>query len=168
MPLTPAQEDYLVTIHRLDQPRGDGVRTSDIASQLGCRLPTVTRTVRRMAALGYLDHRTRGLVRLTPKGRRAAEELAHRNRDTISFLTRVLGVDEAQAQVDACRIEHGLSPLASQRLHEFLNYIDGLGAPGRELIEQFARQRSAAAPDFAHLPRRKPSSRRGKERGPKR
>ena len=166
MPLTPAQEDYLATIYRLDQPRGSGVRTKDIAERLGCRPPTVTRTLRRMAALGYVDHQTRGLVRLTAKGKRAAEELAHRHRDTISFLTRVLGVDEAQAQVDACRIEHGLSPLASQRLHEFLNYIDGLGAPGREMIEEFAQRRSETAPDFAHLPKRIPSGRHGQPRGP--
>ena len=168
MPLTPTQEDYLVTIYRLDQPRGAGVRATDIAGRLGCRLPTVTRTVRRLAELGYLDHLSRGLVRLTAKGRRAAEELAHRQRDTISFLTQVLGVDHAQAQVDACRIEHGLSPLASQRLHEFLNYIEGLDAPGRALIEEFARRRSEVAPDFAHLPERKPSGRHGQQHGLKR
>ncbi|HUU44276.1 MAG TPA: metal-dependent transcriptional regulator [Acidobacteriota bacterium] len=161
MPLTPTQEDYLETIYRLDQPLGGGVRAKDIAGRLGCRLPTVTRTVRRLAELGYVDHRSRGLVRLTPKGLRAAENLAHRHRDTISFLTRILGVSEAQARVDACRIEHGLSPLASQRLHEFLNYIDELDASRRTVIDDFARQQSETVSDFAHLPERKATGRHG-------
>ncbi len=151
MTITPIQEDYLEIIYRLALDAG-GVRTTDIAERLGCKLPTVTRTVRRMAAAGFVEHESRGLIRLTDAGRMAAENLAHRHADTVTFLVHVLGLTEKEAEIDACQVEHGLSPLAAQRLHEFLEYVNQLPPDRREMITRFARGASHSTPDFAHLP----------------
>jgi DtxR family Mn-dependent transcriptional regulator len=154
MSLTAIQEDYLEAIYRLtdDDAVIDGVRATDIAEFLGCRLPTVTRTVRKMAAQGYLAHEVRGPIRLTASGRRTAEDLAHRHRDTRTFLIRILGLSEEQAEADACQVEHGLSPIAAQRLHEFLIYVDSLDQKTRAALSGFAERASKSASDFAHLP----------------
>jgi DtxR family Mn-dependent transcriptional regulator len=160
MTLTPIQEDYLETIYRLSAD-SVGVRTTDIADRLGCRLPTVTRTVRKMVQAGYLEHESRGLVRLTPFGLRAAENLTHRHADTVRFLTTVLGLSSDDAEVDACQIEHGLSPAASQRLHEFLEYIATLSPSVREAIASFAQKTSLGISEFAHLPAARSAGWRG-------
>ncbi len=151
MAITPIQEDYLEAIYRLSLDAA-GVRTTDLADRLACKLPTVTRTVRRMAQAGFIEHESRGLIRLTPMGLRAAENLTHRHADTVTFLTEILGMTVDDAEVDACQIEHGLSPLAAQRLHEFLEYVGQLTPSQREVITQFARNASLSTPDFAHLP----------------
>lgn len=164
MVLTAIQEDYLETIYRIEGAggvEGSGVRATDIATRLGCRLPTVTRTVRRMAEQGFVYHESRGLIELTDRGRRIAENLAHRHADTVTFLVKVLGLDPGQAYADACQMEHGLSPLGAQRLHEFLEYIEGLDAERRAVILDFARRTTEAAPDFAHLPNGKTAGWRG-------
>lgn len=151
MTLTPIQEDYLETIYRMSTD-SVGVRTTDIAERLGCRLPTVTRTVRRMMQAGFIEHESRGLVRLTPFGLRAAENLTHRHADTVQFLTAVLGLSVEDAEADACQIEHGLSPLTSQRLHEFLEYITTLSPTLQDAITAFTQRASHGISEFAHLP----------------
>jgi DtxR family Mn-dependent transcriptional regulator len=152
MPITPIQEDYLEIIFGLALESGAGVRTTDIAERLGCKLPTVTRTIRKMVQAGFVEHETRGLIRLTQSGRRAAQDLAHRHADTVTFLVGVLGLTREEAEVDACQVEHGLSPLAAQRLHEFLEHVQSLDENQRDVITRFARKRSIKVTDFAHLP----------------
>lgn len=160
MIITPIQEDYLEIIYWLSLDSG-GVRTTDIAERLGCKLPTVTRTIRRMAQAGFVEHESRGLIRLTDSGRQAAQDLAHRHADTVTFLVHVLGLTEKEAEIDACQVEHGLSPLAAQRLHEFLEYVKGLPPERREMITRFARAGSSLTPDFSHLPAARTAGWRG-------
>ena len=160
MILSAIQEDYLEAIYRLS--RGNqGVRSTDIAERLGCRLPTVTRTVRKLAEMKLIEHESRGLVALTRRGLLAAEEITHRHADSVAFLVNILGLSKEKAEEDACQIEHGLSPLAAQRLHEFLEYIENLDERDRKVIDEFARRVSSTASDFEHLPKSKTAGWRG-------
>jgi Mn-dependent DtxR family transcriptional regulator len=160
MALTANQEDYLEAIWELS-PSGEGARTTDIAERLGCRLPTVSRTVRKLAEIGMVEHESRGLVRLTPQGRSTAADIAHRHRDTEIFLIKILGLTRSQAQRDARQIEHGLSPIAAQRLHEFLEYVERLSPRDRKVLTEFARTASLTAVDFPNLMEGKSAGWRG-------
>jgi len=156
--LTSAQEDYLEVIYRLEQvePKGS-TRVSEIAARLGTRLPTVTRTVRRLTELGLLRHADRREVSLTASGRRIAAEVVHRHEDLVTLFVEVLGLDAGQAEEDACQIEHGLSRQAAQRLHEFLEFLQGLDPGKRELLGRFKREASHSTREFDNLPAGKAS-----------
>ena len=160
MMLTAIQEDYLEVIYHLSQD-AEGVRTSIVADRLGCRMPTVSRTVQKMVDMGLVNHKSRGLIRLTELGRSTAEDIAHRHKDTVSFLTQILGLTAEQAEADACQVEHGLSPFAAQRLHEFLEYVKGLGKLERAVITKFARTATSTITDFPHLLENKVAGWRG-------
>lgn len=160
MILTATMEDYLEVIHGLAS-RELGVRTTDIAKRLSCRLPTVTRTIRKMSEMGLVEHESRGLVSLTRKGQSAARDLVHRHADTVAFLSEILGLPAKQAERDACQIEHGLSPLAAQRLHEFLEYFEQLSDSQRAVVTAFARNASTTPADFRSLPGGKSAGWRG-------
>lgn len=160
MKLTAVQEDYLEIIYKLSNSKL-GVRVTDIAETLGCRLPTVTRTVRRLSAMKFIEHESRGLVSLTRKGKLMAENIAHRHADTVTFLTTILKLSKEQAEKDACQIEHGLSPLAAQRLHEFLEFINNLDEQDRKVINKFLRRVSSTSSDFPHLRTSKTAGWRG-------
>jgi len=153
MKLTAIQEDYLEVVYHLSEESvgGEGARATDIAERLGCRLPTVTRTIQKMVDLGVFEHEARGLVCLTELGRSIAQDIAHRHTDTVAFLVEILGLTKGQAERDACQIEHGLSPLAAQRLHEFLEYFKDLEPAERRVFTAFARSASMTATDFPHL-----------------
>ena len=136
MIITSKHEDYLEVIFRLNQSGQSSVKVTDLANALGCRLPTVTRTVQTLTDHGYLIHEHRSDISLSKKGVKIAEQITHRHDDIEDFLHRVLGLDANQAKIDACKIEHGFSALASQRLHAFMNYFDQLNSNQKQLIQQ--------------------------------
>ena len=153
MSLTAAQQDYLEAIYRLELAEGSaGIRISDIAEQLGTRLPTVTRTVQKLTALGFVTHDARKTVHLSAHGRRVATEILHRHKDLVLFLTKILGLETEEAEHDVCQIEHGLSGKAAQRLHEFLLYFNSLNEAERAVVERFRDRATSGKSDFRHLP----------------
>src|SRR3990172_4366263 len=101
MTLTPTHEDYIEAVYRRHARAPSGVRITDLARDLGCRLPTVTRTVRHLTDHGLLRHEARGRVHLSPAGRTLAREIAHRHDDVAAFLSELLGLPQKQVAVDA-------------------------------------------------------------------
>lgn len=153
MSLTPAQQDYLEAIYRIElEGQSSGVRITDIAEHLGTRLPIVTRTVQKLTALGFVAHDARKAVQLTGRGRQVAGEILHRHKDLVAFLTKILGLPTAEAEHDVCQIEHGLSGKAAQRLHEFLLYLNSLDESEREIVARFRDEATSGKRDFRHLP----------------
>lgn len=140
--LSAAQQDYLEAVYVLLQRQAeDGVRVTDIAAELGTRLPTVVRGIARLRAAGLVEQEERGLVRLSARGGALAAQLLHRHTDVVYLLQHVLGVPAAQAEEEACVIEHGLSGDTAQRLHQFLERWQRL-SPGerRALAARPARR----------------------------
>lgn len=124
-PPSAAQEDYLETIFALEQER-DEVLVSEIAERLGVQRPPATRAVQALRRMGYVEHEARRKVQLTELGRSVAEALTHRHSDLLYLLTEVLSVPSEVAEADTCQMEHGISPLTAQRLHEFLEHYNAL------------------------------------------
>lgn len=156
--LTTAQQDYLETIHRLESQSGEKpVTISKIAEVLGTRLPTVTRSVRKLTEMGLIRHRPRRDVRLSASGKRIASEILHRHNDIVEFLTEILGVDSHRAESDCCQMEHGMSGKTAQRLHEFLFYVKGLSKQDKPVIASFRRGENTSEKAFRHLPQNKTS-----------
>lgn len=107
-PLSPAIEDYLEAILTLDS-EGQAVRSTDIASQLGLSRAAVSKTMAHLAQEALIEHNLYGRIQLTPIGRQRATEIMHRHQMLKHFLVKGLGVSEATAEQDACRLEHVIS-----------------------------------------------------------
>lgn len=160
--LTAAQQDYIEAIFLLQHERNwQPIRVTDIAAQLGTRLPTVTRTVDKLTRLGLLSHEVRGDVALTTEGRKMAEAVVHRHKDLVDFFTGILGLSNSVAETDSCQIEHGLSAQTAQRLHEFLDYVDQLPEKEKRIIRRFASSAAGTARPFKNLPISKTTGWRG-------
>ena len=148
--LSAAQQDYLEAVYSLslEAKSGEGVRVTDIAATLCTRLPTVTRTLARLRAVGLVIQEERGPVFLSELGRKLAAQLAHRHEDVVALLQDVLGVDPVTAESEACVVEHGLSGETSERLHHFLEAWQKLDPQQRNALREAAS--SEAASEF-HL-----------------
>jgi DtxR family transcriptional regulator, Mn-dependent transcriptional regulator len=152
--LTAAQQDYIEVIYRIEQS-GARVRVTDIAAELGTKLPTVTRTIQKLTAMGLVRHATRGEVRLSAAGRRIATEVVHRHDDLVQFFVSYLGLSRKLAESDTCQIEHGLSATTTQRFHEFLEFIAQLPDNHRQALRSFLPRASGGRKDFRNLPEHK-------------
>ena len=114
MAMSKSLEDYLEAIHRQVQVSG-GARVVDIAHVLGVKMPSVNNAVRELATLGLIEYTPYQQIHLTPEGGRRAAEIFHRHTTLKAFLLSI-GVSEANAEADACAMEHVLSAETLQRL----------------------------------------------------
>lgn len=156
--LTAAQQDYIEIIYRLSEPKSTkSVRVTDIAAELGTRLPTVTRTVDKLTEMGLLEHIHRQEASLSAEGRKVALDIVHRHDDLVFLFSDILGLPEDQVELDVCQIEHGISARTAQRLHEFIEYVNQMLPNQREIFAHFRRRASFGESDFRNLPERKVS-----------
>ena len=152
MKLTAVQQDYIETIYKLNSNSNlNKIRITDIASVLGTKLPTVTRTVHKLTELGFVKHEKHGGVQLTIVGEKIAEELSHLHNDIILFCTEILGMNEKQSKIDACQLEHAFSSSSAQKLHEFLIYYKSLSEDEKEIITRFKNMKKKKN-EFKNLP----------------
>jgi DtxR family Mn-dependent transcriptional regulator len=121
--LSQSAQDYLEAMLVLGQA-GRVVRISDVAAHLDVRLPSVVAMVKGLAAKGLVRHEHYGLVELTETGRTEAQEVLARHKAIYRFLNGFLGVNEATAETDACRIEHVLSPDTVRRLLKLVTLLE--------------------------------------------
>ncbi len=138
----PPLEEYLEAIHELEEEGSGPVIQARLAERVGHSAPTVSVTVRRLRADGYLAADSRSLT-FTVKGRARAESVVRKHRLAERLLTDIIGLPWHKAHIEACRWEHVISDEVEQRLAEVLghpttcphgNPIPGTDAPDRELV----------------------------------
>jgi Mn-dependent DtxR family transcriptional regulator len=116
--ITPSLEDYIEVIYSLGEAR-DPVRLTDISSALEVTKASVSRAVRTLKEEGLIEHERYGTLMLTPLGLSKAKEIAYRHQLFKRFLLETLGLPEEIAELDACRIEHVVSPQTVKALEKF-------------------------------------------------
>ena len=112
-----SRENYLEAILVLEKEKGQ-VRSIDVANYLEFSKPSVSVAVANLKNALLLTVSPEGWLQLTDAGRALAEHVLERHR-ILSKVLMHLGVDEATAQDDACRIEHVLSQSTFECLKAF-------------------------------------------------
>ncbi|MCL2888244.1 MAG: metal-dependent transcriptional regulator [Elusimicrobia bacterium] len=118
--LTMSMEDYLEAISLASKQYGVA-RVKDIRDIMNVKTPSVTGALSVLSKLEYVVHEKYGYVELTPKGKKAAEEIKQRHSVISRFLTDTLGVSEGTADIDACKMEHAISKETFEKLIKFVS-----------------------------------------------
>jgi len=111
-------EDYLEAILRLREQKGH-VRSVDIAALLGVTKPSVSFAMKKLRENEYIHMDSENLITLTEKGEAIALRVYDRHKTLMSFLVKI-GVDEATAREDACKLEHDISQESFDALRRHL------------------------------------------------
>lgn len=119
MHLQESGEMYLETIHVLSK-KTNTVRSIDVCEYMGFSKPSVSRAVSLLKEGGYLLMDAAGYLTLTESGLEVAEKIYERHNILTQFLTN-LGVSEAVASEDACKIEHYISDESFAAIKNSLN-----------------------------------------------
>lgn len=114
-------EDYLEAIYFIAKEKSE-VRTSDIASFLKHKPPSVTEMLGKLSKRGMIKHEKYGTIILTLKGRKIAKRVSDRHVDLINFL-QLLGIDKKSAEVNACKIEHVVDSKVMGKLRKFVRFV---------------------------------------------
>ena len=106
--LTTAVQDYAKAIYTLES-RDGAASTTDLAELLEVRPASVSGMLRKLAALGLVEHERYRGVRLTARGRRVALEVIRHHRLVELFLVESLGMTWDEVHDEAEVLEHALS-----------------------------------------------------------
>ena len=120
MQLLESGEMYLETILVLTQQKGS-VRSIDVCDYMGYSKPSVSRAVSILRQGGYLNMDAHGALTLTESGYEIAAKILERHRILTDALVK-LGVDEAIAAEDACKIEHHISDATIEAIKAHLEH----------------------------------------------
>ncbi|MBQ6695899.1 MAG: metal-dependent transcriptional regulator [Lachnospiraceae bacterium] len=112
-------ENYLETILMLSKVR-PVVRSVDIAEELGYKKSSISVAMKNLREKEHITVTKEGFIYLTESGREIAEMIYERHELLTSWLVR-LGVDEAIASEDACKIEHVLSKESFEAIKKYVN-----------------------------------------------
>ena len=111
-------EDYLEAIWNLQDKKGY-VKAKDIADKLEVTRPSVSEMIKKLSENEYIIYEKYGGIIFTVKGKKLAQEIKRRHNLLVDFL-KIIGVDEQNAQTDACKLEHDVSPETITCLLEFV------------------------------------------------
>ena len=127
---------YLVTLRDLHASQGYA-RVTDIADELGVTKSTVSVQIRHLKERDYVTEDKARHLSLTESGQAVARQVIYNRTALIRFMNKVLGVEADQAEIDACKIEHLLSPITSHKLLGLVQLLLTDTPSTRRLLEKF-------------------------------
>jgi DtxR family Mn-dependent transcriptional regulator len=129
-------ENYLEAIYRIVSEH-QVARPKDIARNMQVSNSSVTGALRSLADKNLVNYEPFELITLTPQGRAIAKGVSRRHRVLHMFLREILGIEEAEADDVACKMEHSLSATALHRLSCFLDFLETCPMGGVAWVEGF-------------------------------
>jgi DtxR family Mn-dependent transcriptional regulator len=116
---SPVAEEYLEAIYNL-MMEGDPVIGARLADKFGVARATVTETIKRLVADGYVVQASDKSVGLTPGGQELTEQVLRRHRLAERLLFDLVGMDWISAHEQAHTLEHGMSEELATQISERL------------------------------------------------
>ena len=120
--LTHSAAHHLMAVHELRQAHGYA-RVSDIAQHLKITKGSVSSAMKHLKERGYIQEDHNRFLELTERGLRVVWETEATRLVVKKFLSDGLGMDDDDADIDACKVEHLLSSEARSRLVGFLRFL---------------------------------------------
>ncbi len=128
-----SEQMYLITVARAEEAGNEGpVAISKIADSLGVSVPSANEMIRKLDSRGFLVYEPYRGVLLSETGSRLADQVLRTRRLWATFLAEHLGFSPADADDQACHLEHATSTEAANRLSAFLGNPE-VGPLGRRI-----------------------------------
>ncbi|HCL28681.1 MAG TPA: hypothetical protein DIC52_09625 [Candidatus Latescibacteria bacterium] len=120
--LTHSAAHHLMAVHELRQRHGYA-RVSDIAQHLKITKGSVSSAAKHLKERGYIQEDHNRFLELTDRGLQVVWETEATRLTVKKFLSDALGMDDDDANIDACKVEHLVSSEARGRLVGFLRFL---------------------------------------------
>ena len=130
--ITHSAAHHLMAVHELRQRHGYA-RVSDIAHYLKITKGSVSSAMKHLKERGYIQEDHNRFLELTEHGLQVVWETEATRLTVKKFLSDALGMDDDDAEIDACKVEHLVSTEARGRLVGFLRFL----FPEDPVSEQF-------------------------------
>jgi len=119
--LSESIQDYLKSVYKLQSSDGR-VTIGAVANDQGVSPASASAMVKKLAALGLIEHEPYRGARLTPAGEQVALEVIRHHRLIELYLAETLGLDVDDVHDEADRLEHVISEELEARIDRALGY----------------------------------------------
>ena len=127
---------HLMAIHELREAHGYA-RVSDVAKHLSITKGSVSTAMKHLKERGYVQEDLNRFLELTEQGLTVVQETEATRLVVQRFLKDALGMDEDDAMIDACKVEHLISNEARVRLVCFLRVLFSEKPSANEFLRMF-------------------------------
>ncbi len=136
MELSPALEDYLLSIYRIEDEK-KVARPKDISSEQNVAKSTVTAALQSLAEKRLISYEPYEVITLTKRGEDRVENIAVRHIIINRFLQDVLRLDAERAEEMACKMEHAIDQKGLERFVCFLAFMQRDSKRGARWMNHF-------------------------------
>ena len=133
--LSSGLEDYIEAIY-IAESEMIQLRGADLARKLGVSRASVSEALGKLSDKGLVKYESYGAVTLTEYGRKEAGIVYNKHNIIERFLVNVLGINQAEASENACKIEHIISNELLNKIHDFTHFAE----ENKEIFEKFKKQ----------------------------
>ena len=120
--LTSSQEDYLETIY-VEVKKNGCAKVTDIARILDVKKASVTGALSSLCDKGLINYAPYAPITLTEKGEISAKQILLKHDVMTAFFKKILALDDEEAVLNACRMEHIMTEEMFERIHTFSHFI---------------------------------------------
>lgn len=117
-------EDYLSIIWKAQEWAGGSVSTNEIAATQAVTPSSVSANLKKLARDGLIEYKPYGHIGLTPAGNEIAVAVVRRHRVLETYLVERLGFGWDEVHAEADTLEHAVSDLVVDRMHDVLGRPD--------------------------------------------
>ncbi len=136
--LSASLEDYLEAILKIIDSK-KAVRAKDLADQLNVRAASVTGALKQLNDKGLINYAPYDTITLTDRGAVTAREILVKHQALKTFFSKILRVNDQEAETAACGMEHNLSPTIMERMVQFTAFLEECPRAGQDWLENFHR-----------------------------
>ena len=113
---------HLMAIYDLLNDHGYA-RVTDVAKRLNITRGSASLTLKAIKEKGLILEDENRFLLLSDKAKEIVKAIKERNKIIVEFFTKVLGVSQEQAEIDACKVEHLISEEATNGLKKYMKKI---------------------------------------------
>ncbi|NCB43862.1 MAG: DtxR family transcriptional regulator [Clostridia bacterium] len=135
--LSASLEDYLEAIFQIIEEK-QAVKPKDIAARMKVGNSSVTGALQALSRKNLINYAPYEVITLTNEGKAAAKDIVRRHEVLSDFFTRVLAIDEAEADKAACQMEHAVTKKILERFVEFIEFVELCPRGGEKWISGFS------------------------------
>lgn len=120
--LTESLEKYLLAVYEIVRIN-KAARVKDVSNYLKIGGPATSDAIKTLAKKGFINYEPYGIITLTLKGKRKAEEKILRHRTIKGFFTNVLMIEEESAETNSKIMEYSMTDDVLERFTMFLDFM---------------------------------------------
>lgn len=134
--LTESLEKYLLAIYEIVKIN-QAARVKDVSNYLKIGGPATSDAVKTLAQRKFINYVPYGIITITAKGKKRAEEKIYRHKTISNFLEKVLLVESENVDSSAKQIEYAMPEDVLDKFVQFLNFMENCSCKEPKWVKSY-------------------------------